>query len=369
MKISKIFLVISLIFLLSGCQEKTLDVGFSGSLTGNGSELGVAARNGFNLAIDEINENGGINGYKLVPVIKDDESNLETAKKIGQSFIDENVKYIIGFMTSNMTPAIQETMDKSNILFISPTISTPLMSNIDDQFLRVMEANNHQAITLAELSFDYENISKIAIVIDDSNSQYTRPIYELFEETFVEKGGSIQFFKAFESDTLDASSLANEIKSSGSKGIVLVANSIDSANILQQLYRKDYKIPSFLAGWANTNDFIYHGGLAAEGAYTSSVFDSDSNKPKYLDFVKRYNEKYGEDPSFSSHFAYDSLMMLAKGMESSNSVDPITIKNEIIKIKDFEGIQSSFTINEFGDVIREDFRYRVENGTFNEIDY
>ncbi|MCT4662522.1 MAG: ABC transporter substrate-binding protein [Tissierellales bacterium] len=369
MKISKVFLLVSLVFLLSGCQEKTLEVGFSGSLTGNGSELGVAARNGFNLAIDEINEDGGINGHILVPIIKDDESNIDTAKKIGQSFIDENVNYVIGFLTSNMTPAIEETMSKSNILFISPTISTPQMSNIDDQFLRVMEANDHQAIALAELSFDYEKIDNIAVVIDDSNARYTRPIHELFEKTFVGKGGNIKFFKAFESENLDASALADEIKASGSKGIVLVANSIDSANILQQLYKIDYKIPSFLAGWANTNDFIYHGGLAAEGAYTSSVFDADSDKPKYLDFVKRYQNKYGEEPSFSSHFAYDSLMMLTKGMESSNSFDPVDIKNEIIKIRDFEGIQSSFTINEFGDVIRENFRYRVENGTFNEIDY
>lgn len=368
MKYIKVFFLALFIVLLTSCQSKQLKIGFSGSLTGNGSELGVAARNGFNLAIDELNNKGGIKGYTLMPIVKDDKSSLSTAKEIGNSFIDENVDYVIGFLTSNMTPAIKETMSKSNILFISPTISTPKMSGLDDQFLRVMESNDAQAIILAELAFDYENIDNIAVVIDDSNSEYTRPIYDLFKKTYIEKGGSISIFKAFESKNLDASSLANEIKNSNAIGIVLVANSIDSANILQQLYRLDYKIPSFLAGWANTNDFIYHGGLAAEGAYTSSVFEADSNNPPYLNFVRDYKEMFGEEPSFSSHFAYDSVMMLAEGLKSSNSFDPVDVKNSIINIGHFDGLQSSFDINKYGDVLRKDFKYKVENGSFNEID-
>ncbi len=85
--------------IMTGCfNEKTVKIGFVGSLSGNMAELGISGRNAFNLAIQEINNTGGINGMKIESVIMDDKSNPEGASELVDELVAQDVKFVIGFL-------------------------------------------------------------------------------------------------------------------------------------------------------------------------------------------------------------------------------------------------------------------------------
>ncbi|NPE22181.1 MULTISPECIES: ABC transporter substrate-binding protein [unclassified Fusibacter] len=108
--------ILCIALILIGCfPSRNIKIGFAGSLTGKSYELGIPAKNGFILAVEHINTQGGINGAKLIPVIKDDESTVETAYVVAQEFIEEDVTFVIGFLTSNMAPVIQEPLSNEQL--------------------------------------------------------------------------------------------------------------------------------------------------------------------------------------------------------------------------------------------------------------
>lgn len=361
-----IFLLLS-IFMMTSCKtSKEVKIGFSGSLTGLSSELGTAARNGFLLAIDEINESGYLDGVKLVPVIKDDKSDPKEALNAGREFSKEDVHLLVGFMTSNMTDSVITLMEDEGLLFISPTMSTINLSDKDDNFFRVVSAHDEQAYLLNDL-LEFKAIDSVAILYDSSNAPYTVPIYNLFKDTYLGNSGNVLYEDSFETSDLDPSQVADEIIRSSSKGVVVIANSIDSSKILQQLRKKGSDIPAFLAGWAMTNDLISHGGQSVEGAYVASAFESDNQSPKYLKFIEDYESRYKESPSFSSSFAYECVYVLADAIKESGSSDPEDIKSSIVQLKTFKGLQSDFTINEYGDPERQTFMFQVKDGQFKRV--
>lgn len=166
----KNFLIVYLIFLIGismiSCSKKDIKIGFSATLTGAYSEMGVSQRDGVLIAVEEINKNGGINGRKIDLVIRDNKGNVKGAKEAIEEFKALGIDIIIAFAMSNMSDVIEDAMVKDELLFISPTISTTKMTGIDDNFIRVIPDLKRQSEVLGELVYDDLKIFDIGIVYD-----------------------------------------------------------------------------------------------------------------------------------------------------------------------------------------------------------
>ncbi len=104
-------------FVIAGCDDKKpVRIGFAGGLTGRVSALGTAGRDGVVLAVEEINSRGGLNGRPVELVVRDDKQEPEPALAVDRELIDEGAAAIIGHMTSSMTLAVQELVNKEKIL-------------------------------------------------------------------------------------------------------------------------------------------------------------------------------------------------------------------------------------------------------------
>lgn len=367
-KLAIVGVLIGMILIFGSCMKpEPIKIGFAGSLSGSSFELGLPAKNGFLLAVETINNSGGINGRKIIPVIKDDESNPEVAYEIGQEFAAEDVKYVVGHLTSNMADAVIETISKESILYISPTMSTAKLSKLDDTFLRVNPVSNIEGDVQNEILTNIHAVDKVAVVYDIQNKAFSEPIYLRFRELFEANGGTITLVDKLEDENRDYSQIASDIYSSDAEGLVLITNTIDAAGILQQLAKMDSLIPTALSGWVMTNDFLVRGGSAVEGVYISSSHKSDAVNPKYQEFLGNYETKFQEESSFTSHLAYDSLMVLKRAMEEGDTFDINEVKQKIIEIKEFEGLQEKIVIDEYGDAYRPQAITTIMNGEFKEL--
>ena len=172
-----LLLLISVLLMvgLSGCEKKKqpLKIGFAGSLTGRYSDLGVAGRNGATLAVEQINEAGGIHGRLVELIVKDDKNDPEVALQIDKELIEDGVAAIIGHMTSVMSTAVLPLINavlplinKEKIVMVGPTTTTNELTGLDDYFFRTVSPDFQQMRQLIHYIFDEKKLRTLAVAYD-----------------------------------------------------------------------------------------------------------------------------------------------------------------------------------------------------------
>ena len=132
--------------------------------------------------------------------------------------------------------------------------------------------------------------------------------------------------------------------------MVIVANSMDSALLCQQIRKIDSQIEIVLSDWGGTERLLEMGGRAVEGITVLQAFDRGSQAPAYQTFRKIYLERFQREPGFPGVNTYDAIQVLLAAFKSQESGPDL--KKTILGIKCFEGLQSNFCFDAFGDAIR-----------------
>jgi branched-chain amino acid transport system substrate-binding protein len=177
---------------LAACTKKEpVRLGFVGGITGRVADLGVAGRNGAMLAIEERNAAGGVNGRQIELVVRDDEQNPETAKRVVTELIRSKVEVIIGPMTSGMAMAVVPLVNASRTIMVSPTVTTSELTGKDDNFLRVISSTAEYGAKNARCEFERCGHRTVAAIYDLSNRSYTESWFNSFRSTYEGLGGRI----------------------------------------------------------------------------------------------------------------------------------------------------------------------------------
>jgi len=371
LKIVCVLIALSCVFtitiFISSCKKERppWKVGFSGTLTGPFSELGVHGRNGLILKIEEVNQRGGVKGRPIELIIKDDRHDPKEALRVDQELIDLGVVAIIGHMTSAMTLSVMSLVEKEKILLISPTTSTPLLSKKDDLFIRVVGASNEPSKAIAKLALQ-QGLKKVGVLASIENKEYTIPYVEIFKAELEKEGGDVICLEKFGPDQRSIfSSLAEGVLRKGPDAIFIVASGTDTALFCQYIRMSNGKIPIFISGWALTQDLLLHGGRSVEGVWTFAYFPFVLENKAIEQFRQRYQARFNIEPNFASLLAYDAGEVLVRGLETAKEpITPNSLKDAILKIRRFESPSGPFELDEYGDpTIRYQF-VKVEKGRF-----
>lgn len=344
----------------------SIKLGFSAGLSGLKSELGISGRNGAQLAVEEINRNGGIRGRKVELLVMDDKNNAETACVVDQKLAKQGVNIIIGHMVSSVAVDTVKNANENKILLISPTIATDELSHIDDNFIRVIASNKVQGYSLAKAVLRETTVRSIAIVYDENNASFARIIKENFEVQMKDSGASVVATASFKNRS-DFKNIISEVRESKAEGILLIASAIDAGMFCQQSRKQNLRLPVFSPMWTMTNDFIQAGGADAEGAYLISQVDLENEEATYVEFQKEYQERYGESPSFSSVLSYDAVRVAAVAIQEAGTDSSDQVKDAILRVGEFSGLQGHIKLDGFGDVKNSYYLYRVQDGVFKKV--
>ncbi|MBV5350000.1 ABC transporter substrate-binding protein, partial [bacterium] len=158
-------------------------------------------RNGAMLAIEQKNGTGGIKGQLVELVVKDDEQNPETARKVTAELLSHSIELIIGPMTSSIAVAVMPQINNSKTILLSPTVTTTDLTGKDDQFLRVMDDTRSYASKSAEYQYRKKGCRTVAVLYDQGNRAYTESWMDDFKREFEKLGGRILLVKRFTSGT------------------------------------------------------------------------------------------------------------------------------------------------------------------------
>jgi len=361
-------LAIVLCLALTACgEEPSLKIGFVGGLTGRVADLGVAGRDGVIYAVEEKNQAGGIAGRTIELVTRDDQQDIDSAKQAVEDLIGEEVVAIIGPMTSSIAVAIKPVIDASQLVMISPTVKTDHLSAQDDFFLRVTTPLSSNAVKLAEQAVNTLHLQKFAVIYDTSNRAFTETWYNYFKTALQERGGEIVAKEEFNSDpAVHFMPIAERIMASGPEGVLMISNAIDTALLAQQFDKLGARVPLFSSEWAFTSDLLSFGGRAVEGMSSYHSFNANSETRDYLAFKELFIKRFGYAPAFASVLAYDAASFLFAGLESNPGKEGL--KRSLLEISSYQGLQSQFKVDRFGDVERRLFLTVVDGGQFKVID-
>jgi len=361
---STLFLCICLILIIAGCaRQDAILIRFSAELTGRRGELGVAGRDGAQMAVDIINDNGGIQGRPLKLIVRDDKGDPETARQVDAELVELGVVAIIGHITSEQTASVFDQMNRAKIVLISPTSSSSDFSRQADYFFRVMPNSDLMGKSLADHIYNTHNIRQIVGIYDLNNLAFTETTWHAVQEQFERLGGDSSQSFTFKSGETDLKTLMALVKATEPEALVFIASAIDTALMAQYCQQLGMEATLFSSAWAQSEELIEKGGRAVEGIEISATYNPQEPSPEFQNFLQKFIARYNRSPSLAASHAYEAIMVLAKALETTAG-QARGLAEALTHINDFKGIQGSISIDQYGDVQRDVFIAKVHNGQF-----
>jgi branched-chain amino acid transport system substrate-binding protein len=343
-------------------RNEDIIIGFSGQLTGSQAELGVQQRNGALLAVEQVNEAGGVAGRKISLIISDDCGIPEEAQFRDNKAIKDGAIAIIGHTTTTQTLEGLKVTNPANVVMIAPTVSTPDLSGLDDYFLRVTSSLKNSAQTFAKHIYEEDKITSIYMIYDRDNLGYCEAYIKTFKDEFQALGGKIIDKVSFSSrNHPDFNSLLSDLNKSDAQGLFVVASDIDTALISQRTRLVDKKIPIFTSAWAQTETLISNGGHQVEGMEIEQAYNLNSQSSAFINFKSSYKARFGNEPSFGAAYSYEATSVLIEALKKTHG-NKNKLKEALLETKNFTGLTDSFSFDKYGDVERPWYLGTIHNG-------
>ncbi len=362
-RVTIVLMAVLTALVLAACRKnEPVRIGFVGGLTGRSGDLGTAGRDGALLAVDVINASGGINGRRIELIVRDDQSNSEEAKRIAREMVNSHAVAVVGPMTSAMAEAAIPLSNAAKLLMLSPTAASYDFNAKDDYFLH-LNLNNDTATATADRLVSGLGIKSCALVYDTANHAYTRSSAEAFKRELAARGGVVTSEQTFNSkDPGSLLELTKTVLARKPGSIFIIAGAVDSAMICQQLKKIGSTVPVFVAEWAGSCAFLKTGGNSVSNVFIFQHFNSDSRSPAFSDFKNSFTRRFGDEPDYAATYSYEAVAIIAEALKKNP--DPSQLKQTIIGIGQFKGLQGSIALDRFGDPQRPFSMMQVRNGRF-----
>lgn len=362
-------IIVLIVTVLTACnQEKTIKIGYTGCITGTNSDLGVSGMYGAMLAVNEINNRGGIQNKKIELIVKDDKGIPEIGLAVDKELVKENCIAIVGHMTSDMAELSIPYINKQKIPMISPTIALATLNDKDDYFIRLIPSTEEQANQFS-LEIQKVGIKQVLVVSSLQNQIFAKSIYSYLSSELNNRKVLTEYYGPVDfTSTEQVTATIDKIVQSNAQAIVIIASADAVAQISQSMYLINQTKTVFLPAWSMTNDLIQRGGVSVNGYYGVSFINYQEYSAKYRKFNEEYIKTYGSNPTFASVMSYEALMLLYEGLKENPNIKSEELKNKILNQKVFQGLQGDVLINEFGDASRNLYLYQIRNGAFVKVD-
>lgn len=292
-------------------------IGSIGPTTGKDAEYGNAVMNAAQLAVDEINAAGGINGYKVEFMSADDMSDAQKAVNAYNDLKDKGMQILMGTVTSESCMTVAENTHDDNMFMLTPSGSAVECVKYDNSF-RVCFSDPNQGIASADYIADQKLGTKIAVIYD-SSSAYSAGIYEKFKSEAAAKNLTLVSETAFTKDSnKDFTVQLQQAKSAGADLLFLPIYYTEASLILSQANKMGYAPKMFgvdgMDGILKVKNFDTK---LAEGVVLLTPFAADAKDELTQKFVNSYKTKFGDIPNQFGADAYDAIYIIKAAIEKA----------------------------------------------------
>ena len=346
-------------------DRDTILIGSLFANSGAYTAYGQPQTNAVQLAVEEINAAGGVNGKQLELVEYDYSSEETEASSLATRLATEDqVSLIIGPDTSGSSLAALQQASQDNIPLLSPSASlddftVDSSGEVVDTAWRVAYSDSYQGEALAQFAVEEFGATKAAI-LGDNSSDYAVGLVTTFEESFP---GEVVITENFTADETDFSAVLTNIAGTDFDILFVPGYYEQAGPIIKQAREMGITQPILgpdgfgnsqlyeLAGTANLNDVFY-----------TTQFSSLSEEEHVQNFLTNYEEKFGQSADMFSAMAYDATYVAKEAFERAGSAAPSAVNAELGKTSGFVGVTGTFSFDELHNPIKSVTIVEVQNG-------
>ena len=341
---------------LTGCggekSADTIKIGANLEMTGGSATYGISSKNAIELAFQDINDKGGINGKKLELVVADNKSEAAEATNAMQKLVSQdNVVAVIGPNLSSSVIASSAINNGAKVLDITPMGTNPNIT-VDPATGKTREFNYRtcfidpfQGTVMAAFATNDLGVNKAAILIDNS-SDYAKGLAAFFKENFIKNGGTVVAEESYLQKDTDFKATLTKIKATTPDMLYVPGFYQEVGLIVKQVRELGMNMP--ITGgdtWDSVKLPEIAGTAALNNTYFSSLYSPQEASDINKSFVAAYEKAYGAKPDVFAALSYDSALLIAEAIKNAGSAEPAKINEAMAKISGFNGVSGSVTFD------------------------
>lgn len=347
--------------LLAACGSGSSDaikIGGNLELSGGVSSYGQSIKKGAELAIEEINNAGGINGKKIDWVLQDNKSDASEASNVANRLINQDkVVAIIGAATSGNTLAQLDQANSNKVVILTPSGTNTKITVNDDGSInpfafRTIFIDPFQGEVGAGFAYNDLGVRTAAVYIE-SSSDYSKGLAEAFIQTFEGLGGKIVAQEAYISGDTDFKSTLTRIKSANPEFVYIPGYYTEVGLIVKQARELGLNVPMMGGdGWESSTLVETAGADALENTFYTNSYSAEDQDPVVQNFIKSYQNKYNEVPDAFAALGYDSVKFLADALSRSGGEGGDKLRQAMEQTSGLRLVTGTLRIDEKHDPIK-----------------
>jgi branched-chain amino acid transport system substrate-binding protein len=354
---------------LSACQNASQSepyvIGAILPLTGTAAQWGIPPRNGAQLAVEEINASGGINGRKIALKVEDDRCEpRDGVSALNKLMAADHAKVFVGAVCSGVTLAIAPVAERSRVPIISPASTSPKITDAGDFIFRVVPSDNLRGEVFADYVFQDRGIHSVALLYVNNEGGVGNK--DTFRQRFAELGGQIVAEEAYAQDATDVRGQLTRIRGTNAGAVLVVSYPADTVIVLRQAKELGFTKPLFFQTEAvGDPNVLREAGAAAEGVIF--VLPAQAEGKVTQQFNDRYRQKYGKAPELFAAEGYDAVRLIAEALSkrpAGGDRDPaLAVRDYLYTVKGWAGASGTISFDRNGDVTKPMAIKQISGGT------
>lgn len=345
-------------------ESSTIKVGGMGPLTGSAAMYGITVDKGAKLAFEEINANGGVLGKKFEYISLDEKADPIEAVNAYNKLTDKGVVAILGSVTSKPTLAVAELAAQDGIPMITPTGTQINITDAGPNIFRVCFTDPYQGSTLAKFSKDKLGAKTAAIMVNTS-SDYSDGIANAFIKQAEKEGIKVVAKEGYSDGDKDFKAQLTKINSEN-PDILVVPEYYELSALIATQAREIGMKSTFVGpdGWDGIIGALDSSSYSVvDNSYFTNHYSTEDNNEKIQSFLKKYREKYNEEPTAFSALAYDTVYVLKNAIDKAGTTDKAEL-TKAIKASDMDGVTGHLTFDENNNPIKAVTIIKVQDGKY-----
>ncbi|MDI6895645.1 MAG: ABC transporter substrate-binding protein [Bacillota bacterium] len=350
-----------------GASKEPIKIGVIAPLTGTCAKPGTSMKEGVELAVEEINKAGGIDGRTLQPTFEDDASvpaqSVAAAEKLTTK---DEVVLVIGAYNSPCVLAHMKVTEREKTPQIDPVaVATAITESGNKWIFRNCATNPMQVNQLADYIFQNMPLKKFAVIHE--NTDYGRGIAEVFVEATRKYGGTITNVEAYNVGDTDFYAQLTKIKAAAPEALLIGGNLTEGAQITRQAQEVKLNVQLFGLGGVSTPEFDQLAAGSNEGMIVTSYFEAGAANPLARKFIEAYKARYAKDPDMFAAASYEAVYIAKEALTRAGTKHKNlaewrqAVRDELAKVKDLPGVQGPTTFDEKGQADKKVFIVQWRN--------
>jgi branched-chain amino acid transport system substrate-binding protein len=322
-------------------------------MTGDVATFGLSSKQGSELALQEWNEKGGVNGQQIEWIVGDSRCDAQEARNQATKVIEQDkVGFIIGEVCSSASIPVSEVANAKNVLQISLTSTNPAVT-VDEEgnhkpyTFRACFLDPFQGDVLATYAYTDKGLKTAGILYDQGND-YVRGLAEYIKGAYEKLGGTVKVYEAYNKDDADFSVLLSKVQDAN-VDVLFLPDYYNKVSLIGTQARERGITAVMMGGdgWDSPELDL----KALDGGFFSNHYSPADPRPVVQDFIKKYTEKYGAAPDALAVLAYDAANILMTAIQDAKTADPSVVKDAMLKVK-VEGVSGEITMDQFGNPVK-----------------